>query len=198
MPSEKILNQREKAKKIKAIIFDFIGVLLFPCAGYKRNKIIDEIDYAIGKVIDDKLFKKEITKKYSLNESEFNEVLDKIIDKYEPLEPLWSLLPEIRKNYKLAIINNGTSLTLPKFKSKYRLNNVFDLFVSSAIEGFKKPDKHIYELTMRKLGLESKECLFMDDSLLNINGAKKLGMPTIYWKNPRIGFKKFKEFINII
>ncbi|MFA6995422.1 MAG: HAD-IA family hydrolase [Patescibacteria group bacterium] len=187
----------EKTQKIKAILFDFMGVLLFPRADYKRDKIVDEIDYAIGKVTDDKLFKKETIKKYNLNKTEFNAVLDKIVDKYEPFEPLWSLLPQIRKNYKLAIINNGTSLTLPKFKSKYYLNNIFDFFVSSAIEGFKKPNRRIYELTIRKLGFKPEECLFMDDSLLNVDKAKKLGMSTIYWESPQIGFKKFQEFIDI-
>lgn len=187
----------EKTQKIKAILFDFMGVLLFSRVNYKPDKIVDEIDYAIGKVTDDELFKKETTKKYNLNETEFNAVLDKIVDKYEPLEPLWNLLPKIRKKYKLAIINNGTSLTLPKFKSKYYLNNIFDLFVSSAIEGFKKPDKHIYELTMRRLGVKPEECLFMDDSLSNVDEANRLGMATIYWENSQIGFKKFKEFIGI-
>lgn len=187
----------KKTQKIKAIIFDFMGVLLFPRVDYKHNEIVDEIDSIIGGVTNDEIFKTEIVKKYNFNDFEFNEVLDKIIDKYEPLGPLWKLLPKIRKNYKLAIINNGTSLTLPKFKSKYCLNDNFDLFVSSAIEGFKKPDKHIYELTISKLGFKPEECLFMDDSLLNIDGANKLGMPTIYWKNQKLGFKKFKEFIDM-
>jgi len=187
----------EKTQKIKAILFDFMGVLLFSRVNYKSDKIVDEIDYAIGKVTDDELFKKETTKKYNLSETEFNAVLDKIVDKYEPLEPLWSLLLKIRKKYKLAVINNGTSLTLTKFKSKYRLNSIFDLFISSAIEGFKKPDKHIFELTMRRLGVKPEECLFMDDSLSNVDEANRLGMTTIYWENSQIGFKKFKEFIGI-
>ena len=138
-----------------------------------------------------------MTKKYNLSEIEFDAVLDNIVNKYEPLIPLWNLLPEIRKNYKLAIINNGTALTLPKFKNKYHIDSVFDLFISSAIEGFKKPDRRIYELTIHKLGFKPEECLFMDDSLVNINEAKKLGMSTIYWENYQIGFKKFQEFIGL-
>lgn len=187
----------EKFQKIKAIIFDFMGVLLFSRVNYKPDKMVDEIDYAIGQVTDDELFKKETTKKYNLNETEFNAVLDKIVDKYEPFEPLWRLLPELKKKYKLAVINNGTSLTLLKFKNKYHLDNIFDLFVSSAIEALKKPDKHIYELTMRRLGVKPEECLFMDDSLLNVDEANRLGLATIYWENSQLGFKKFQEFIGI-
>lgn len=181
--------------KTKAIIFDFIGVLLLTKASYEPNKVVDEIDQVIGKVTDDKLFKKETLKKYNLSEKEFNNILNKIVNKYESFKPIWKLFPKLKKKYKLAIINNGTSLTLPKFKRKYKLDDNFYLFISSAIEGVKKPNKVIYKLTTKKLGVKPEECLFMDDSLLNIEGAKKFGMKTIHWKNSEIGFKKFKEFL---
>ncbi|MFA5751245.1 MAG: HAD-IA family hydrolase [Candidatus Paceibacterota bacterium] len=181
--------------KIRVIIFDFIGVLLFTKVTYKPNKIIDEIDQVIGKVTNDKLFKKELIKKYNLKEKEFDKILNKIVNKYESFKPLWKLLPSLKKKYKLAIINNGTSLTLKEFKRKYNIDEFFNLFISSAIEGVRKPNSDIYKLATLKLGVKPKECLFMDDSLPNINGAKNFGMKTIYWENPNIGFKKFKEFL---
>ncbi len=184
-----------KPKKIKAILFDFMGVLLFSRADYKPDKIIDEIDRAIGEIIDDRLFKNETIKRYNLNEDGFNLILDRIIDKYEPFEPLWALLPAIRKRYKLAVVNNGTSLTLPKFKDKYHLDDIFDVFVSSAIEGVRKPDPRIYELATQKLGVKPEDCLFMDDSPENIDEASELGMATICWEDPHSGLKRFQEFI---
>jgi len=181
--------------KIKTIIFDFMGVLLFQRNDYQPDETIDEIDTAIGKVTNDELFKKEVMKKYNLNEEDFDVVLNKIIDKYTPFESLWDLLPELKKKYRLVIINNGTALTLSRLKNKYHIDDIFNLFISSAIEGLKKPDKNIYELTVKKLGVKSEECLFMDDSKLNTEGAKKCGMKTIWWKNQKDGFAKFKEFL---
>ena len=118
-------------------------------------------------------------------------------DKYEEFKPLWRILPELRKKFKLAVINNGTSLTLSKFESKFHINDTFDLFVSSATEGVKKPDGNIYKLTVQRLGVKPDECLFMDDSLSNIEGAKKLGIATIHWENRQIGFERFIKLINL-
>jgi putative hydrolase of the HAD superfamily len=185
----------ENTKKIKAILFDFMGVLLFPRADYKPDKMVDEIDRAIGKVTDDVIFQKETIEKYDLNEERFNIILDRIVDKYGPFEPLWEMLPEMRKRYKLAIINDGTSLTLPKFRDRYHLEENFDLFVSSAIEGCKKPQENIYQLATSRLGVKPEECLFMDDSLQNIETAARLGMATIHWNDPQASFEEFKRFI---
>ena len=185
------------SEKIKAIIFDFMGVLLFVRNDHKPDKMVDEIDNAIGKVTDDEVFKKEIIKKYKLSEKEFNVILCRIVGKYEACKPLWNLLPELKKKYKLAILNNGTALTLSRFRGKYSIDVEFDLFVSSAIEGMKKPDSNIYLLTAKKLGVNPEECLFMDDSELNIEGAKKCGMKTIWWKNQKIGFSEFEHFLTL-
>lgn len=181
--------------KIKAILFDFMGVLLFKKDNYQPGKTIDEIDHIIGKVTDDFAFKKETMEKYKLNEEEFDKVLDKIIDKYERFESLWKLLPELRKKYKLAIINNGTALTLPKLKKIHLVEENFDLFVSSAIEGVRKPNKEIFLLTTQKLEVEPEECLFMDDTKLNIEGGEEVGVKTIWWEDKNIGFDKFLEFL---
>lgn len=181
--------------RIKAVIFDFMGVLLFVRKDYEHNKTVDEIDREIGKVTNDNLFKEKIKQKFNLGEKKFNYILDKIVNKYEPFQPIWDLLPELKKKYKLAILNNGTALTLSRFGEKYNLDVQFDLFVSSAIEGIKKSDNDIYLLTAKRLGVNPEECLFMDDSEQNINGAEKCGMRTIWWKDQRTGLSEFKNFL---
>ena len=181
--------------KTKAIIFDFMGVLLFVRKNYKPDKMIDEIDREIGKVTNDNLFKEKIKQKFNLDEKEFDNVLDKIVNKYEPFKLIWDLLPELKKKYKLAILNNGTALTLSRFGKKQDLDTQFDLFISSATCGMKKPDNDIYLLTAKKLEVNPKECLFMDDSKQNIGGAKKCGMKTIWWKDQRTGLSEFENFL---
>ena len=51
--------------------------------------------------------------------------------------------------------------------------------VISAEEGFAKPDREIYEITLRKLGSEPQECVFVDDLQENIQAARALGMTGI-------------------
>ena len=170
---------------ISAILFDLVGVLLFKRKDYKPNLLVDKVDSLIGKVTDDKKFKKATIKNFNLKEKEFDEVLEKVVNKYEPFQPIWELLPELRKHYKLAIINNGTALTLPSFKTKHKIDKYFDLFISSAIEGVKKPKREIYLLAVKKLGIKPNECLFMDDLEENVKGAEEVGMKTIYWENKK-------------
>lgn len=189
------MNNSQKAE-IKALIFDFIGVLLVKKENYKSDPVIDAIDGVIGRVTDDFDFKKRVMKKYEIDESEFNQFMEKIVNKYEAHEGIWNLIDKIKKKYKLAIINNGTVFTLPKFIKKYKIDKKFDLFVSSAIEGIRKPDKRIYLITAKRLGVKPENCLFMDDYYDNVVGAQKCGMQAIYWKNPDQAFNELLNFLN--
>lgn len=185
----------KKIQDIDAILFDMMGVLLFPKNDYTPNRLIDEIDAMVGRVTDDHAFKQEILKKFRLNEREFNNILTKIVNKYEPFQDLWNILSELRKYYKLAIINNGTALTLSQFDERLNFDKYFDLFISSAKEGIKKPDGEIFLTTAKRLGVTPEKCLFMDDSEKNIEGAKHIGMQTILWPNKDDGFKNFTKLI---
>jgi HAD superfamily hydrolase (TIGR01509 family) len=184
-----------KLQNIDAILFDMMGVLLFQKSNYVPDTLVDEIDILVGRVTDDTAFKQETLKKFRLSEADFNNILSKIVNKYEPFQELWNLLPELRKHYKLAIINNGTGLTIPQFGEKLNFENHFDIFVSSAKEGIKKPAGEIFLTTTNRLGVVPERCLFMDDSEMNIDGAKRIGMQTIFWPNKDEGFKMFAELI---
>lgn len=189
------MNNPQKAE-IKALIFDFMGVLLLKRKDYRPDPLIDAIDGVIGRVTDDLDFKTRIMEKYRISETEFQTVMEKIVNKYEAYENIWNILDKIKKEYKLAIINNGTVFTLPKFMKKYEIDKKFDLFVSSAIEGIRKPDKRIYLITAERLGVKPENCLFMDDYYTNVVGAKKCGMQAIYWGNPDQAFKELLNFLN--
>src|SRR6266498_2660587 len=166
---------------IDTILFDLVGVLLFPKAIYEQSRLIDEIDQQVGAVTNDITFKERILREYGLSDDEFNHILQSIVNKYEPYIPLWKILPKIRKRYKLGIINNGTYFTYPYFEEKYRFSQRFDVFVSSAIEGICKPDCAIYLRACEKLGSKPQNCLFTDDSKDNVMGAQQVGMQTIHW-----------------
>ena len=178
-------------------MFDMMGVLLFQRDDYVSNDIVDEIDTLIGCVTNDTTFKQEMLKKFCFSEEDFNNILTKIVNKYEPFQKLWDLLLELKKYYKLAIINNGTALTFSQFDKKLNFKKYFDIFVSSAKEGIKKPDSEIFLIAACRLGVDPKRCLFMDDSHSNIEGAKYIGMQTILWPNKEEGLKKFIELINL-
>jgi hypothetical protein len=69
---------------IDTILFDFVGVLLFPKENYEVGPQVDEIDQLIGTVTNDNIFREKILCKYNLLEHEFNTILQVVVNKYEP------------------------------------------------------------------------------------------------------------------
>ena len=181
---------------IDTILFDLVGVLLFPKENYAASRLADEIDRQIGAVTNDIIFKEKILREYDLLDNEFDNILQSIVNKYESFVPLWKLLPKLRKFYKLGIINNGTYHTYPHFEEKYHISQRFDFFLSSAIEGVRKPDRAIYLRACEKSGSTPQSCLFMDDSEENIMGAQRVGMRTIHWSGKENGFQEFNNCIH--
>ncbi|MEY3361993.1 MAG: hypothetical protein RL531_1712 [Actinomycetota bacterium] len=61
---------------------------------------------------------------------------------------------------------------------------LFDVVVESAIEGLRKPDPRIYELTCDRLGVAPHEVVFLDDLGINLKPARAMGMTTIKVTDP--------------
>ncbi len=180
---------------VKAIIFDFVGVLLRRRSDYQPEPLVEAVDAIIGHVVDDCQFKTTILQDYKLSEEEFERILQSVVDKYVAYQLLWELLPELRKRYKLVIINNGTWLTYSFFNARFNMAQTFDIFISSAQEGIAKPDVRIYQRACHMLHLEATECLLMDDSLENVIAAQRMGMQGIHWLDHEQGFEQFLKFL---
>jgi putative hydrolase of the HAD superfamily len=64
------------------------------------------------------------------------------------------------------------------------LPSAFDVVIESAVEGMRKPDPAIYELTVGRLGgVEIGECLFVDDNDVNVEAARDLGMAAVHFRS---------------
>ena len=102
---------------------------------------------------------------------------------------------ELKKlGYKIAILSDQWHLSkkalIPKFLSKY----FFPVIVSCDV-GMRKPNPKIYKLILKKLNLQSKQTLFIDNQIWNLRPAKKIGMKTILFKDNKQLFsdKNWKE-----
>ena len=89
-----------------------------------------------------------------------------------------------KKGYKVAVLSD----TIP---THYQVNQEKGLYASFSVKvfsfqvGVKKPAAKIYALTLEKLGIKSQEAVFVDDIKENVNGAKKVGIKGIQFKNHR-------------
>lgn len=55
-----------------------------------------------------------------------------------------------------------------------------EVTVLSEVEGIAKPDPRIYQCTLDRLGLDSAECVFVDDTPDNLVSAQELGVTTVH------------------
>ncbi len=91
-----------------------------------------------------------------------------------------SFLKGIRKRiFNLSIISNMTEDTLSYLRAGFNWLELFDECVFSCELGINKPDISIYMECLNKIKLSPVECLFVDDSAENIEGAAGVGMHTI-------------------
>jgi putative hydrolase of the HAD superfamily len=86
-----------------------------------------------------------------------------------------------------ALTNNWAPEAEPTDGAPHSLGHLglFDVVVESAVEGLRKPDPRIYELTCGRLGVTPTEVVFLDDLGVNLKPARAMGMVTIKVADPR-------------
>ena len=92
------------------------------------------------------------------------------------------ILEELRSEYNLGIISNVSSKEVVyQVLSDLKINNFFDVVVTSVEFGVRKPYPGIFLYTLRKLKVGNiPSTVFVGDSIMHdIRGAKNVGMKTI-------------------
>ena len=110
------------------------------------------------------------------------QVYDGLIDLRTPLDGMPQLVKEIKdKGGKLYLLSNISIY----FAENYHRNpwikellGLFDGLVFSGPIGLTKPNREIFEYLLKKYQLNAEECIFIDDTLRNIQGAEALGFQT--------------------
>ncbi len=90
---------------------------------------------------------------------------------------------ELRKHYKVAMLSNIGKARLPEIFGEGFLERYFDIVVASGDIGYAKPEARAYEYVADKLSVRLDECVFTDDRQEYIDGAIRVGMRTILYKN---------------
>ncbi len=98
-------------------------------------------------------------------------------------EELIAFIRSLRSRYQTAIISNATLALRQTLTEIYPIESAFDLIICSAEEKIMKPNLEIYERTLKKLGIEPRQSIFIDDSEVNIQAAQSLGMSAILYRS---------------
>ncbi|PWT74592.1 MAG: haloacid dehalogenase [Bacteroidetes bacterium] len=143
-------------------------------------------DYEVGKISDEqfvsdlkKMINVDLTDELIINA--WNALLMDF-----PPERI-ELLKSIREKYRLLLFSNTNSLHMEAVRKIFReafggqdLDDLFDKAYYSHILGMRKPDKEPFQLIARENGLDPSRTLFVDDALVNVNGAELAGLKGFY------------------
>ena len=89
-------------------------------------------------------------------------------------------LKELNK-VKLYALTNWSAETFPIAKRRFGFLQQFEGIVVSGEEKTRKPYSKIYEITLERYGLSPETCLFIDDSIDNVNAAKSLHINALHY-----------------
>ena len=192
-------------KNIKAIIFDAYGTLfdVNSAAEKCKDKIGDkwegfanfwrttQLEYTwlrslmkrhkdFWQITEDSLDKS--MKTYKIDFTMKNELLNlyKSLSPYKEVHEVLIKLKE--KNFKLAILSNGTPSLLDELVKSNNLENVFDDLFSIEQVGIYKPDSKVYDMPINKYQIEKNEVYFLSSNTWDVSGGGNYGYNSI-WVN---------------
>lgn len=86
-----------------------------------------------------------------------------------------------RAGWRTAILSNmpPDKLTFMRARERFGFIRDFDAVVFSCEHRLVKPEPAIYALCLRQLQVEPRASLFIDDSLVNVDGARAAGMNAV-------------------
>ncbi len=219
-------------KNTKAIIFDAYGTLfdVNSAAEKCKDKIGDkwegfanywrttQLEYTwlrslmkrhkdFWQITEDSLEKS--MKKFNINNNMRNELLNlyKVLSTFSEVKETLQNLKE--KNFKLAILSNGTPELLNHLVSTNNLENIFDDIFSIEEVKIYKPDSRVYDLPIKKFKFRKDEIVFLSANTWDVSGAGNYGFNSI-WVNrsnnifdsldfkPKIEIKSLNELLSIV
>ena len=192
-------------KNIKAIIFDAYGTLfdVNSAAEKCKDKIGDkwegfanfwrttQLEYTwlrslmkrhkdFWQITEDSLDKS--MKTYKIDPTMKNELLN-LYKSLSPYEEVYEVLIKLKeKNFKLAILSNGTPSLLYELVKSNNLENVFDDLFSIEQVGIYKPDSKVYDMPINKYQIEKNEVYFLSSNTWDVSGGGNYGYNSI-WVN---------------
>ena len=106
---------------------------------------------------------------------------------FEALQPnpeMIELMRELKgEGYRMAMLTNNVREWEPLWRSMLPVDEIFETVVDSGFVGCRKPESKIYALTLDRLDEPAEACLFVDDVLINCEGARKAGLQAVHFQD---------------
>jgi len=180
-------------KPIRAMLFDYGGVLVRTVDPRPRRQLEHRFDLEPGQVYDlvfgsplwddvqhgrtdSEAFWRDVGERLGLDDEELTAFRrgfwggDKVDE--ELVEVVW----ELRKlGFTTAVLSNAPS-SLGGYLEELDIVEAFDRVIISADEGVTKPAPEIFDRALDRLGVGPTEAVFIDDTPVNVEAARRLGL----------------------
>lgn len=189
---------------IKAFIFDFGGVLYrnpelrwmrrwTKLLGLKDDPVVNALlaepeespfvmDLMLGKITEDDIWQ-IAADRYHVSAAMAKRIRRGVLSKKRGNFEMVNFLTGLRPQYKTAILSNASSNARQIFSEVMNVDHLVDMMIISAEEGLIKPDERIYHLVLERLEVGPEEVVFLDDRLVNVEAARRVGMNAIHFNN---------------
>lgn len=197
---------------IKNILFDMGGVLLdFNPAKFVARLCLDAADSAVlereifrsaewvsldrGSVTEEEAFASMCARIPARLHGAAREVFDNWDKPRLPLPGLYGTVRELsEKGYGLYLFSNAGKRHAEYWPDLPVAKYFGDRLMVSAWYQLLKPDAAFYEAGLKRFGLDRRECLFIDDFSVNVEGALRVGIDgVVYHGDPALLRLRLRE-----
>ena len=183
----------EPQPAIKAVIFDFGGVLMRTESQERRQRLAQQLGLSLDELyrlvfdgagsreaqlglIDPDQWWAQIGRSLGLKSRDEQQAFRQAIFAMDVLDrELVDYVRSLRPRFKTALLSNASTRLVTTLRDLH-ISDCFDVIVISAQVGLMKPDPAIYRLTLDRLGVEPHEAVFLDDVAENVEAAATLGI----------------------
>ncbi len=197
---------------ITTAIFDLGGVFINIDLGPSIDKLMTKIHSHSEQKIIDYLKNSELVGLYQkgqISSCQFHQNVQKYFgvkfsysffkqiwqNIFTPNNPMIRFIENVNKEINLVLLSNTNELHIDYLMKKYSFFCFFQHHIFSHKVGLAKPDSSIYHYTLSHAGIQADQCIFIDDSLPNVETAVELGMSGIHFTDSDSFIKKWNNLI---
>jgi epoxide hydrolase-like predicted phosphatase len=200
---------------IKAVIFDFGGVLVGMTDNRPRIKLAEKLGVPLSH-LDDLVFYSKSAQMASKGEIKVGqhwqavgealgiqpEAMPDFLEQYWSADDVnWVLLDFIRNlrpRFKVGLLSNAWDDLRETMHKRWNMDALFDELIISAEVGLVKPDPRVFQLTLGRLRVQPHEAIFIDDMQVNVDAARQLGMGAIRFMNTQQTLEELKGMLDLV